>query len=113
MKPSSDGKVAAVRLSASLLLVRDAPSGLQVFMVVRHHAIEFASGALVFPGGKVDPEDRARADGDDDRAARIAAIRETYEECAVLLTTPASGAASGLPFYVRLKAEQLEPALDA
>ncbi len=30
-------------------------------MVVRHHAIDFASGALVFPGGRVDENDFALA----------------------------------------------------
>jgi 8-oxo-dGTP pyrophosphatase MutT (NUDIX family) len=113
MKPSSGGEIVAPRLAATVLLARDGNDGLQVFMVVRHHQIEFASGALVFPGGKVDPEDRALAGDDDDKAARLAAIRETYEECGVLLTTPASASTSGSPFYQRLKVEKLAPALDA
>jgi 8-oxo-dGTP pyrophosphatase MutT (NUDIX family) len=81
--------------SATILLVRDAPGGLEVFMVVRHHEIDFASGASVFPGGKVaeadgDPALRARcdgADGVDDAglALAVAAIRESFEECGVLL----------------------------
>ncbi len=67
-------------------------------MVVRHHQIDFASGALVFPGGKVDPQDEdaalaARCDGASDdaatRAIQIAAIREAYEECGVLLARAA------------------------
>ena len=70
--------------------MRDGADGLQVFMVVRHRQIDFASGALVFPGGKVEPEDLALAGGDDDKAARIAAIRETYEECGVLLAPAAA-----------------------
>ncbi len=113
MKPSEGGEIAPARLAATVLLVRDGESGLQVFMVVRHHQIEFASGALVFPGGKVDPEDRALAGDDEDKAARLAALRETYEECGVLLTRPLATATSGLPFYERLRAENLEPALDA
>ena len=40
--------------SATILMLRDGPTGLETFMVVRHHQIDFASGALVFPGGKVD-----------------------------------------------------------
>jgi 8-oxo-dGTP pyrophosphatase MutT (NUDIX family) len=81
--------------SATILLTRDGPMGLEVFMVVRHHKIDSFSGALVFPGGKVDRGDtndavRARidgADGLDDRefSMRVAAIREAYEECGVLL----------------------------
>ena len=43
--------------ASTILLVRKSASGgqLEVFMVVRHHQIDFASGALVFPGGKIDP----------------------------------------------------------
>ncbi len=37
--------------AATLLLLRDEPE-FQVLMVKRHHQIDFASGALVFPGGK-------------------------------------------------------------
>ena len=43
--------------AATVLIVLDIPDGLEVFMVVRHHQIDFASGALVFPGGKVDNAD--------------------------------------------------------
>jgi 8-oxo-dGTP pyrophosphatase MutT (NUDIX family) len=80
--------------SATILLLRGDHAALEVFMVVRHHQIDFASGALVFPGGKVDPQDgdpacAARCDGASDspvtRAIQIAAIREAYEECGVLL----------------------------
>ena len=44
------------RLSATILLVRDQPS-FEVLMVKRHHQIDFASGALVFPGGKTEASD--------------------------------------------------------
>ncbi|HYM32260.1 MAG TPA: hypothetical protein VEU47_13225 [Candidatus Cybelea sp.] len=81
--------------SATVLLLRENAGSLEVFMVVRHHEIDFASGALVFPGGKVDATDsdpRLRklcrgADGIDDAtlSLRIAAIREAFEECGVLL----------------------------
>jgi 8-oxo-dGTP pyrophosphatase MutT (NUDIX family) len=80
------------------MLLRDGPNGLEVFMVVRHHKIDFASGALVFPGGKVDEADRDPAlrdhctgiEGLDDLevAFRLAAIREAFEECGVLLARP-------------------------
>ena len=90
---------APVRPAATLLLLRDEPE-FQVLMVRRHHQIDFAGGALVFPGGKVEPTDLPTAvslivgaDGLDaaDRAARIAAIRETFEESGVLLATAADG----------------------
>ena len=118
MRPSSDGEIVAPRPAATVLLVRDGAEGLQVFMVVRHHKIDFASGALVFPGGKVEPEDHALAGGDAETAFRVAAIRETYEECGVLLARARDGgervlSADPRPFRERLEAEKLEPALDA
>ncbi|MDE3175545.1 MAG: NUDIX domain-containing protein [Pseudomonadota bacterium] len=116
MKPSEGGEFVAPLLAATVLLVRDGPDGVQVFMVVRHHKIEFASGALVFPGGKAEPEDRELAGDDAEAVARVAAIRETYEECGVLLARPRDGGAlvaSTLPFRERLAAENLAPALDA
>jgi 8-oxo-dGTP pyrophosphatase MutT (NUDIX family) len=79
--------------SATVLILRDGPAGLEVFMVERHREIDFASGALVFPGGKVDPQD----DSDDwadfapyaamapDRSFLIAAAREAFEEAGLLL----------------------------
>lgn len=76
--------------SATLLLLRDSDDGLQVLMTTRHAEAGFASGALVFPGGKVNPDDERLAAGnlDSDPATlprRIAAIRETHEECGILL----------------------------
>jgi 8-oxo-dGTP pyrophosphatase MutT (NUDIX family) len=83
------------RLSATVLLVRDALPGLEVFMVERHHQIDFATGALVFPGGQVDAADAdvalaprcaGAAELDADACVlRVAAIRETFEEAGVLL----------------------------
>ena len=64
-------------------------------MVVRHHQIDSFSGALVFPGGKLEDADgdkrlRARSGGpdkisDDELKFRIAGVREAFEECGVLL----------------------------
>ena len=42
--------------AATVLLLRDTP-GFEVLMVKRHHQIDFASGALVFPGGKIHASD--------------------------------------------------------
>lgn len=78
------------------MLLRDGDDGMEVFMIVRHDKSDFAAGALVFPGGRVDPEDHDLAadaavfppqDGVDAAAAalRVAAVRETFEECGVLL----------------------------
>lgn len=84
--------------AATVLLIRDGADGLEVFMVVRHHQIDFASGALVFPGGKIakgdsDPSLRLRCDGAEDLddvalGLRVAAIREVFEECGILLARP-------------------------
>ncbi len=88
------GKVPAVpRPAATAIILRDGPAGLEVFMVVRHHEIDFASGALVFPGGKVDEQDADPAWAelapsvarDADRAFLVAAARETFEEAGLLL----------------------------
>lgn len=88
-------KTAPLVAAATVLLVRKADPQLQVFMVVRHHQIDFASGALVFPGGKLEAADGderliPRIGGidvakDELRAFRVAAIREAFEECGVLL----------------------------
>lgn len=127
-----------VRPASTVLLVREGASGLEVFMVVRHHKIDFASGALVFPGGSVDPEDYAIAadparcgSGAEldatSRALRVAAIRETFEECGVLLARPRGSAqlvdgarsaaigakAQGRTFGELIAAEDLTLALDA
>lgn len=71
--------------AATLVIFRERPHAPpELLMVERAKAMAFAGGAMVFPGGRVDPADRALAalhDGDpDDTAARIAAIRETIEE---------------------------------
>jgi len=82
-------------LSATILLVRDGARGLEVFMVQRHHRIDFATGAMVFPGGKLEEGDFApslrertrgcEGLGDAELALRAGAIRETFEEARVLL----------------------------
>ena len=92
-------EVAVPRPASTMLLLRDGPAGMQVFMVVRHHQIDFASGALVFPGGSVDKGDNeiiadstlySGGEGMDagELSFRIAAIRETFEESGILLARP-------------------------
>ena len=83
--------------AATILIVRDGHVGLEVLMVERHANIGFAGGALVWPGGKIDPADFDAGWLDaatnlvpyeaDERAARVGAIREAYEECGLLLAT--------------------------
>jgi len=57
----------------------------ELLMIERAATLAFAGGALVFPGGRIDPGDRALAAMHpfEDAAARIAAIRETIEETGV------------------------------
>jgi 8-oxo-dGTP pyrophosphatase MutT (NUDIX family) len=95
--------------AATILLVRDQP-GFEVLMVKRHHQVDFASGALVFPGGKAevgdsDPAWAALATGWSpaggvEQALKISAIREAFEESGVLLArTP-----EGLPWCAEPRA---------
>jgi 8-oxo-dGTP pyrophosphatase MutT (NUDIX family) len=100
--------------SASVILVRDGRegAGLEVLLLERHLDADFAGGALVFPGGKVDERDHeldaARWTGrslgrwreelgtDTEREALgvlVAAIRETFEEAGVLLAHREDGSA--------------------
>jgi 8-oxo-dGTP pyrophosphatase MutT (NUDIX family) len=90
---------AAARPASTILLLREASSSFEVFMMVRHYQIEFASGALVFPGGSVDAADRDIAAQPELYASTegrggpplefwIAAVRETFEESGILLARP-------------------------
>jgi 8-oxo-dGTP pyrophosphatase MutT (NUDIX family) len=81
--------------AATLVLMRPAADGgpPEILMLERAETMAFAAGALVFPGGRIDPGDHetaARFAGIPDAAARIAAIRETIEETGV---APALGPA--------------------
>jgi 8-oxo-dGTP pyrophosphatase MutT (NUDIX family) len=97
------------RPASTVLLLRDGRQGLEVFMVVRHHQIDFASGALVFPGGRVEASDLVLAGGDAHGAFRIAAIRETWEECGVLLAAPGTAPTADGAFAAMLAARSLVP----
>lgn len=75
-----------VRPAATVMLLRDTGSGLEVFMLRRTVNAAFAGGMYVFPGGRVDD-----SDGEGDEAFVVAAIRECFEEAGVLLAVDAEG----------------------
>lgn len=94
------------RPAATVMLVRDAPGGLNIFLMRRHSAMEFAPGVIVFPGGGVDDRDRnadiawagpppewwaQRFGIESDLAIALvcSAARETFEESGVLFAGPA------------------------
>ncbi len=100
------------RMAATVILLRQAQAGLEVFLLQRHRASDVLGGLYVFPGGKVDPADATPAthalldqpvdalhqalhepDISPATAASlyVAALREAFEECGVLLAHTAQG----------------------
>jgi 8-oxo-dGTP pyrophosphatase MutT (NUDIX family) len=92
---SANTTPAVPRLAATIMILRDMQQGMEVLMVTRHRAVDFLSGALVFPGGKLtqgddDPRLHARCSGVENLSAeqvalRVGAIREVFEESGILL----------------------------
>jgi 8-oxo-dGTP pyrophosphatase MutT (NUDIX family) len=98
--------------SATVMVVREAsgPHGLEVLMMRRHGNSGVLGGAHVFPGGKVDPADQVAQASLWDASPQAcrsalneseladsmvmglyaAALRETFEECGLVLGAPAS-----------------------
>jgi 8-oxo-dGTP pyrophosphatase MutT (NUDIX family) len=105
------------RPAATVMVVRPAADGQEVFMVRRHQASKFAADVYVFPGGTVRADDclepdQARAlgldaaalhrvlaarqdpfagDADGGLSLWVAALRELFEEAGVLLADEAAG----------------------
>lgn len=98
------------RPAATVTLIRDSERGPEVLMLKRNLNSVFVPGVHVFPGGTLEDADHAAelhglCDGPDDVAASrilgiercglaywIAAIRELFEEAAVLLARSSDGA---------------------
>ena len=90
--------------AATLILVRDLEqsdnkatnNAFELFMIQRNHQIDFASGALVFPGGKVEKQDKTLSLFNQSKIKNkkplspeilsyaVTAIRETFEETGIL-----------------------------
>ncbi len=93
--------------AATLVLVRDRTDGAPELLIVeRSQGMAFAGGALVFPGGRIDQQDRELAPTAD-KAAAVAAIRETIEETAIpVATTPVPSEEQALAMQKQLVAER-------
>ena len=105
-----------LRPAATVVMLRDAPGGLEVFLMKRHSRSDVLGGAYVFPGGKVDAADAeldalAHLDqplhllhaslNETDIAEPVAgglyvaALREAFEESGVLFAHDASAVLPG------------------
>jgi 8-oxo-dGTP pyrophosphatase MutT (NUDIX family) len=78
---AAKGVVAAP--AATVVLLRDAASGLEVLLERRSSKLAFHGGAWVFPGGRIEPSDYGDTPDDVVTAARHAAVREAKEEAGV------------------------------
>ena len=106
---SIDPMSVPLRPASTVMLLRDVPRDIEVFMLQRTTSAAFASGMYVFPGGRVDDADGSGeldelCDGLTDAEASdllriprgglaywVAAIRECFEEAGVLLARDAQG----------------------
>ena len=129
--PTSSSPAPAVpRAAASLIVLRDAPRGLEVLMVRRaDRPGDQNSGATVFPGGLLDATDRGhykRCAGLDDLAAStrlglpehglhywIAAVRECFEEAGLLFAAEGGGELVDLKDFAAAELWQMRRSLHA
>lgn len=119
-----------IKQAATVLLLRDGSSRPEVYMLERNIKSEFVSGAYVFPGGAVDSEDNDQCLGNicaglsDQQASHqvglesgglrfwVAAIRECFEECGVLLAKQAGQQLSFTDELVNKRFSALRDALN-
>jgi len=100
-----------IRPASTVMLLRESGGPMQVLMVRRNQQIDFISGSMVFPGGKVDPSDLAPewenlAGGwstvpESERGPRVAAARELFEESGVLMAEGAEIRDDGVTLAAR------------
>ena len=132
MEIHDDPSDSPVRAAASVVMLRDGATGLEVFLLKRHGLSDVLGGAYVFPGGKVDLAD-ASLDMDthldvapgvlhaalsepelDDRAAAvlyIAALREAFEESGVLFAQETDAARAELAWGLLREGHSFEEVL--
>jgi len=117
MELNSEIPTAPPRHAATVVMLRDAPHGLEVFLVKRHGLSDVLGGAYVFPGGKLDDSDcrldpQAYLDQDPAQlhaalgepqtdigtatGLYVAALREAFEESRVLFTPDIATARAAL-----------------
>ena len=99
----------APRDAATVCLLRDTDAGPEVFVLRRNPRMAFAARMHVYPGGAVEATDArvptrravddawldARTSSTIGRAVLVAAARETFEECGVLLGVDPEGRPAG------------------
>lgn len=99
-----DAASVPIKDAATVLLLRDGDTGVEVFSIRRAASMVFAGGVIAFPGGGVDPSDydavptsgptprdwSTRLGVESTRASAVvtAALRECFEETGMLLTSP-------------------------
>ena len=116
------------RPAATLVVLRDAPAGIEVLLTVRPKHLRFMGGATVFPGGAVAAGDRdprwseacVPPSDPDTTTACVCALREAFEEVGLLLAdgpgVPRAASHGGVGFLescletgTRLRADRLVP----
>ena len=89
------------RDAASVVMLRDAPDGLQVLLLRRHADSAVLGGAYVFPGGKVDAADAS--------ADTLARLDRAPAELHARLGEPALSANQAAALYVAAAREAALP----
>jgi 8-oxo-dGTP pyrophosphatase MutT (NUDIX family) len=109
---NENGRPAEARLASTVVLLRPAGEGYELFAISRATTMAFAAGMYAFPGGAVDPRDftveldwagpspatwatRLGLDEANAKAVLCAAVREVFEESGVLLAGPDPGTVVG------------------
>ena len=105
--PNAAPETRPLRTAATVVVMRDSPTGIEVLLLRRAERGDHSSGAWVFPGGVLDAQDRdcaAFCGSLDDASASasmgmteggldyyVAAIRECFEEAGLLLACGSDG----------------------